>query len=268
MRKNLAPLKWRPIWWMREREFAALLDSAAGERSFDEKYIERVHRRRTDLERDLWKLTVTNLVLLTALFLNAVVLPPDLSIAGLKASDVGKVKELLLFVSATLSVFAAMMNYELQALKSVTYAWLRKKYPKELFEYLKMPYGQRAGEIPNMRPIGLRHHFPTAFADFAGVSIGLMLLTFLATLFAASLVVYVAIVKDVVINPSLPSFWSWAVIVYAGACYLINLAFTAFMWLPVPYRDYSLSNELSHLAKVDPVEYKRRIDEMATQKKS
>src|SRR5947207_14825009 len=99
---RLSPVRWltlSALW--RDRLYEAL-QTNAGERELDQGFIDRLQARRRFVETSFWKLTITQTVLLAALFLNAVVLPAEFSIAGLSAKQVGAMKEIILFVSATI----------------------------------------------------------------------------------------------------------------------------------------------------------------------
>src|SRR5438552_2861402 len=160
---RLSPLRWLTLSQIWQERFYAALRSNAGQRDFDQGFIDRLQRRREIVEKNFWRLAIIQTVLLIALFLNAVVLQADISIAGLSARQVGAMKELILFISATIALFVSILAAERQFLKTIGTAWAREKYSPEVFEFAGILFGDVTMQLPDFTGAPGRFRFTTKF---------------------------------------------------------------------------------------------------------
>jgi len=263
----LSPVRWLTLSSLWRDRLHDALQTNAGERELDQGFIDRLQARRSFIEVSYWKLAITQTVLLAALFLNAVVLPAEFSIAGLSAKQVGAMKEIILFVSATIAIVVAFLSVQRHALKTVSAVWAKKKYSPEVFEFADLLFGDAFMQLPNIMVSPGRSRLPTAFLNLIYLLFVVLIVSWVICYILANLVLYAVIVVDVATAPSLPAFWSTAIVVYAAIAYSINLVLSILLWAPMPYRDYSLVTELAELRKRSKEDYEQRLKELATHSK-
>jgi hypothetical protein len=214
------------------------LESAVGHRELNQAFIDRLQARRTSTEKVYWRLVVAHYVLLLALFLNAFVLPADISIAGLSAKQVGAMKEIILFISATLAIHVGILFAEKVTLKSLALAWATKHYDHDVFPFASLLYEDLYGSLKSIAAPAVGHRSPAkALIALYILFLGLLLIWGISFLIA-TLVVYCVIVVDVATAPSLPPYWSTGIVVYAAIAYVASFLISLLLSLPLPYRDY------------------------------
>jgi len=217
------------------------LESAVGKRELDQALIDRLQTRRSSVEKVYWRLVITHYVLLLALFLNAFVLPADISIAGLSAKQVGAMKEIILFISATLAIHLGMVQAERVVLKTVAVAWAKKHYDPDVIPFASLLFEDLYGNLGGIVAPPLRHRQPTAVLITLYISLLVVVFVWTICFLIATLAVYWVIVVDVATAPSLPPYWSTAIVVYAAIAYGASLFFTVLLTLPLPYQDVALA---------------------------
>ncbi len=239
------PIRWlnlSAVW--RERLLEAL-QANVGLRQIDQAFIDRLQARRQIVERVYWKLAMTHTVLIAALFLNAVLLSPDISIAGMTARHVGAVKEFILFVTATLLVFLTLLGVERHVLKTVASAWADKTFAEETRVFARLLYGDVFMEVPNIAMEPSQHRIHTRFLRTFHIVLFVLLMIWVLCFVVVNFSVYVIVMVDILTVPSLPPIWSKSVVAYAAMAFFINFLVLLLIHSPMPYRDYSLFMKLS-----------------------
>jgi hypothetical protein len=239
------PIRWLTLSAVWRERLVEALQANAGQRQIDQAFIDRLQARRQIVERVYWKLAMTYTVLIAALFLNAVVSPPDISISGLTAKHIGAAKEFILFVTATLSVFVAFLGLERRVLKVVSSAWAEKTFAEETRGFARLLYGDVFMETPNMAMGPGQHRIHTRFLLTFHYALVVLLFIWVLCFVAVNFLVYVIVMVDILTAPSLPPIWSKSVVAYAAVAFLINLLMLLLSYLPMPYRDYSLLMKLT-----------------------
>ena len=78
----------------------------------------------------------------------------------------------------------------------------------------------------------------------------------------AVFIVHIAVMVNVIEEPTLPNPWWWLIVIYTLAADLGMLLSSSFFLLPVRYSDVSVLVELAHLRKTDEAAFKRKLDEL------
>ena len=261
-RLKLTKLAWISVERLRKEQFTHLLGTEVGKRVFDEKFFERLRAKLSDLERTMWKVEVSNIILLVALFVNAFVLPTGFRYGGIEAGDIGKLKELLLFASATLMFLTAAMSLDKTYMEMLATQWMVTRYGKEASDYMRTLVGHLLSSAPVFSVSGRPYQLRTAIHTvFTGMYLALSALMFIGILLG-TLSVYVVVITDVIQKPSLPSYLTWPIVVYACASFAWRFLVFTWFYIPLPFRDYSLVWELEELSKKDPPAYQQRMREI------
>jgi hypothetical protein len=256
---RLAPVKWTTLTEIWRDRAVNLLAGKSGSH-VDQGFIDRLQARRTELDRLYWRIAVVQMVLTIALFLNAIVLPAaEVSIAGLSAKQVGAIKEIVLFVAATLSVFLAIVALERQAVGVFLLTWARKHFPADMTYAVESIYDSwpHMPEIVHRQAGRYRPATRLLAATYALLAI--LYVAWMILMVAASVIVFVVIAVDVATTPSLPVFWSRAIVAYAAIGYAMYFIFLVLLHSPLPFRDYSLVMELDELRKQSKEKYEERL---------
>jgi hypothetical protein len=258
---QLAPVKWATlssVWRTRARE---VLETEAGDK-LDQAFIDRLHAQRSSTEKLFWRISVVQTVFLLALFLNAIVLPAEVSIGGLTAKQVGAMKEILLFISATLAIFQALLGAERQAIGIVCQTWAHRHFPPQLHSIANLLYALRP-YVPEIFAYKAGpYQFATAALTLVYLILVVLIVVWMVGLVLALVVVYVVVALDVATAPSLPLYWSRALVAYAGVAFAFNFIVAVLIVMPLPFRDYSLAMELSAARKRSKEEYEQRVIEL------
>jgi hypothetical protein len=238
------------------------LNSKAGERGLNDELLKQTQERRASLEKAMWRLAVVQAVLLLALFLNAVPLPAEISIGGLSLRRVDSVKELLLFVTSSLSMVLSLMSAQRQILSAVVGKWLEKKYSGNALRFAKYAYGDLVFEFPEVRIPAGPFSEPLKVVQALRALLVILWLAWFVFFIVANTVVTAVVILDVAKHPALPLFWSRSVVVYAAIVFFANVVQSVLMWAPMPYRDYRQVHELMELQKRSKDDYEARLREI------
>jgi hypothetical protein len=258
--KKLTPIRWRTLESLRAERFAELLDTKIGKTAFDESYIQALASHKVELEKTMWKVAIFNFGITIALFLNIAVFPAEFSVLGVKAQNLAKVKELLLFVSSTLIVVTTLMSTNAIVLKRVITVWVNKIYVPDAAQFVILKFGDRIGELyPWPLASSGARHLPMmgVVAGYIVFIIALFLIAIAVLL--ASVTVNALIIWDAFARPSLPWMWSPLIGGYSILCHTFSVFSVCALFVPLPFRDYQKFNELSALSKTDPVAYRERL---------
>lgn len=261
-RSRLTKIRWFTLYYLRNQHFAKALDLDPDRKVFSSGFVENIARRKSDLERTYWRLNIANLAIIAVLFLNTSIVDTEFSFAGVKASDISKIKEVLLFTWASLNFVSSIMIAEAQALDGILHTWLTKVTKSELVEFARLQFGQRIGAVPSIPGPHLPHHLQTVVFTVWTLVSAIAVVVFILAFFVAMLVVNITVIIEVIRNPSLSEPWSSFIVAYAIVGFLMSFLFLFFRWIPLPYRDYTVVMELSELQKKDKKAYEEKIREL------
>src|SRR6185437_7810812 len=91
------------------KSFEEALDADPERKVFDDKFFSSISERRRNQEKTYWKLILANWGILIILTVNAIATAPEFSLLGVRITQISRFKEILLFLSTTLSFFLVTM---------------------------------------------------------------------------------------------------------------------------------------------------------------
>jgi len=228
-------IKWHPYVQFSRNQFKEILEDNEDITHFDESYIESVAMRRREFKSSNTKLVIFNLVLTAALFLNLVTDKASITFLGLDFADINDVKELVLFVSATISLFIAISAAHIAQLRGLILTWVGTKFSKKEIDFALSPYLMfldEDGALFGRNGVSNGWHGITVCW---GVALAILLFIVAAVIISISLAVHFAVVIDIYSSPSLPGPWWQLILVYVV---FVDLSVFAIMFVsrfPLPF---------------------------------
>jgi hypothetical protein len=260
-RPSAIRVRWISARQLRRRNFAAALDADPGRRVFDDKFFGDLSERRRGVERLYWKLALVNQAILVVLVLNAFAAGSEFSITGIKVGDIGRFKEFLLLVLATLSFFTVQLKADSADLAAMIDVSIEKSTSSSLWAFTKRRDGGLVGVHPPAPVLGELHPTGVLWKWYRLYCLGFLIAHALILSSVASLMVIVIWV-DIWTRPNLPWHLSQIAVVYSAAATIFFVGFTLLNSAALPYRDYGLFNRLGVLREKNPAAYQRRMTQV------
>jgi hypothetical protein len=214
------------------------------------------------LEGWLIRLIVTQTAIISFLLAGFVSQEASISLFGISLKATPGLREFLIVFSSTLAVLILFVSssrdirvFVLEKLMELT---TESRYLDLAMLATAAPFHLRA-YIPKRYQLYI---FSTRLTKLSFGLLATLLILMFVSLFLFSIAVQAIIICDIYYHPTLPPFWSTAVLGYAFVGFAAGFLWLLRMHCPLPYRDQGLLLELQRLEKADPAAYRRRISEI------
>jgi hypothetical protein len=239
--------EWLSLSDLYSEQMQELMKHEANKAIFDEEYFDAVHERRAETRSQMQKIAIINTLLLGALFINAAVTTTDMQIFGFKISNVAKLKEVLLFASAVLTLAWTQLRTNEYLLGAALRAGVDGRYNEDVRPYVGLRYGwsPHHPRILNRAPHRMPPMFILTWWDASKLLYYIMAVAIVPALYG--MIAFVII--DVVWNPSLPPVWAYIAALVAIAANLYSLLSMFYGPIPFAFQDYRPAIEFDEFQK-------------------
>ena len=234
------------------------------EKTFDEKFIRRLDEHGRELQERSWSFVKINLVIIFALIINLFV--EDLSIPVLQMSvkNVNQIKEVLLLVSALLGFANGLIVRATSRIRDAIEAWIELHYKDNARQLAALSFSTGTGLKGKVAlfPPDVKYVVSNWLSRFLILSSAFIILVAIFGVILLGTGVHIAIILDIINNPSLPKYYSWVVVGFVLALDIFAILSLIIENVPLPFEDYRLVMYLSKLRETDPKAHKdslRRI---------
>lgn len=260
---KLVKYEWLTFTKNIEEKFLTALKSDPEYKIFNDQYMKDLAATNSQLDRVGMKLMLVNAVILTAIFVNVSVTETEMTVLGISVKGLDQIKEILLFISATLGVTASIMTTKSVQIKKLIDVWIRYKYQKDHQDFVRIPVTPIFSSVPIISDSVRPHRFTTWIHLAWAVVFLTALVVIMLVIVSIALSLHLFVVLDIWDNSNLPAFWAKALIAYVVLCDFLGLFWATFIWIPLPYKDYSLVIELNELEKRDQKAYQAKLKELS-----
>lgn len=184
----------------------------------------------------------------------------DFSISGFSLKFSPGIREGLLLIVNILAFNTLMLQGNTHVLSAAMKHIISRIYPEELQTLYTIRYFAQDYYVPYY-PYNVRHIAPTSLTSKIS-SYGAISFAALAILTAAGFyILNIAIVFDTWKNPTF-GVWSKALSVYIAILGIYGIFYSAITRFRLPYRDYTVLDELSIMEQVHPERHRERWDQV------
>jgi hypothetical protein len=249
---------WRSFASKFREDVAAVI--ASNPAAFNEDYLKAISEKIKDIEKTTTKIWLVNITIIGALFLQLTVRGKSFTILSLDFSDVTEAREILLFISVSLSLIVAFYEwtkFDLVAIKDVLSAQLYPDKDVRLFKSLSLPAFY-------MTPSGrLQIEHGNLILTWPGFFLGIVpLIVFFFCLIAAMvmpLTVQLITAYEVLVDPKLSPTWNILFVIWTIGSAIGYFGLFFCLHLPLPHNDRSLLRELDRMKAQDEKAYEEML---------
>lgn len=231
-------IRWKNYSKFSSEQFKNIIQNKKQTHNFDADFISNISQRRREFVRISMKLLMFNTVLVASLFLNIVADGTSLTVFGLNLIDINDIKEILLFISATLTFFISLTTAHSEQLKEIIKSWIDTNFDSQTKYFAPLPYSSFLDAenifLGNFQGEGLKW---TKVVAVWGAIVFTGTMGILFTIGAASLMIHVAVVVDIYSSPSLSSPWWQLILAYVITVDLTVFALMFVYSFPLPFRE-------------------------------
>lgn len=264
--------KWRenrrrfPTRWLtykrRVRDDVELLyKTEKGKEFFGDKYVEALKASAKQLEEWEIKLFVLQVGIYIFVVIGLFVSDTSFSLFGISLKQSPGVKEILLAFSASLAVIIYSITQSKQLRLTVIEKITELKEDPALLAFAKL-----AGPAPFHLNVYIARQFDRWILSTFLTKTIFILLSLLSVLFVLSLVaisfsIWIYLLIDIMRKPTL-GLWSYIALIHSAIAVFLCVMWFIRAYLPLPFRDMEVLQELRRLEKSDPAEYAKRLQEI------
>lgn len=256
-RVRVTSLQWRSSQQLTRMEISTLLDVPELKTVFDNDFVNQISTRKLELEKSYWRMSVVATVLTGFLVVNLFSLNVDLNFLGLALKANGSLREAALFIISCIGVVTALQRTQIADIESF------------LKEYGKSRIGRRAEEIYRLRHSPLlgssfiKHFSPhdlviSSITKFLYLLFLFLIIVYGLVFWGFCIAVHVFTITAIVKEPSLPWMWSYIILLMVIIADIILFLLYVLIYLPLPYVDHSIVNELVDLKIRDPNKWREK----------
>lgn len=269
-RKRSKP-KFVSLKWLRSRTIrqdACIEVLAAGSKQLDQNFFDALNEKRSEYDKQFWKVAVLQLTVTSFLMLSLIDLKGiSFSIFGLSAGALANAREFLLFCHAMTIGFGVVIQQHVHKLEDVLVAHARQVIGdnKPDNEELKIYLLRYLSPIETFNLIFLpyRKHLFYNRASKIVLSIHNISRAVTAMGFVAFTILVPIIASFTIWEHPNFGWLSYAVFAYWWAVSIFSLASALINVFPLPYLDYSYAMKLQALQQKDPERHKQVMAEIA-----
>jgi len=256
--KLIAKRRWLTFRQLHRERIRHLL-TQADQQLFDSDFFKDLGARRLELEKSYWKVVVFASAIIGFLALRFAG-QTEISLLGL----VIRHPEPLIMVLALLSVVGEMQRNQIDRIKITLDEFARVKAGAGGAYYYKLRWSGLIGdEVHFQAPEG--HTSPgVAIRVWAYLYVGTVILT-VAIYVAVSIGIQIITFVGIWRTPSLGPLVSYVVLTFALCANAFVLMMLVGNYVPMPYTDYTVSNELAELRESDPAAHDVKMTELIRQ---
>lgn len=265
LKPKLTTTKWLPIRRIRQDACIEVLSHNTG--VLNQGFFNALDQKRFEYDKLFWKVALAQITITTFLLLSLLSIDDvSLTIFGLSAKAVSKVREFLLFCHAFTIAYAIILQQYINKLEDFLVAHARHRFgnveedndelkiyllrylsPIEAFNLIFLPYKKNL----------FHHAISKSLIKMLSILRALSALGFAAFTMIVPLIAAVTIA----LNPNF-GWLSYCVVGYWTTVALFSTASALVNFFPLPYTDFSYVMKLEELHKKNPGQHKRVIEEM------
>jgi hypothetical protein len=201
------------------------------------------------------KLIGLNFGVVAFLFVGFVSRDASLSVFGISLKDFPGMKEFLVGLVTTVSIFNLFISTSRETMQHVVNTVIDSTLDQKLAPFAKLAYPTAFHlKIYAARAFD-RWVFPRFSTKLLTIVIGILVVSWFLLLLSLSIALSLLLCFEIYKNPSLGN-WSIAVLWYVALGWVIALLWLVRMNLPLPYSDQGILKKLRELQETDPVEYR------------
>jgi hypothetical protein len=230
-----------PVRWLTYRsrireDVKVLYARPEGKQFFSKEYVDGLSAEARRLES--WEIRLIVVQLTIGIFLIVGFLSTNASVTffGLSFKDAAGIKEIMLALSATISVLSIIISYSKNALLYVTEVVIELSTSQEFVPFARLP----TATAFSLKSYFARQYERWVFSTFITKLLFAMLVGLAAALvfivIAFSTVLYVMLFLDIYHRPTLGG-WSTAILVYAAIAWIFCLISVIRFSAPLPFQD-------------------------------
>jgi len=241
---------WSTLSSRNVERFSAAFD--AHTEAFDRDWLERLSERARSANSLSYKILLAYSIILVATYISQTNAELELEFFGFGAKGVGKLKEYLVIIASSLGVAHSVLFMHAEHLVRLLKKHLEKSAPSEIAEFLA--YGYIFEPFASLDKKGLTESQQHTYTKI----LSLILVTTVAILAISAIggmmFMQVAVIIDIIKNPSTPNGVSWFTVIYAVTAFLFS-ATLALLKANLPTKDYSNFYKLEEMKETDPKRY-------------
>lgn len=268
-KRSFVNLVWRSYHSRLRSALKKLLSDPEKRGKFGESYLHAISERIETHEQRKMKLWITNAGIIFFLAIQVVTAKTNFSFLGVSIADLKYVREVFLTLSVTIGIVIAAMQSAIVELKLVRSEITETLYSEEFERKLiliSLPsyFGDSVGKLNSKIDSLILSNwaFLIGLPVFAGV-IAIVLAAFIPVT-VQGIVAY-----QIFVSPQLPAPWNMIIVAWTVLGMIGVAGITLANLIPLPFRDWSLVDELRRLReKGDMVAYEKRREEILVDTKN
>lgn len=270
MSADVGPIDKFPIVWLTYRErikldLANVHAKDVEEQFFNEAYINKVSAQQKQLADWVVKLFVAQIALTVFQVIGFISAEGSISIFGVTLKQAAGVKEMVLALSATVGLVTWIVMVSRDTCQAIIDTLLELNFSEEFLRYAKIGE-QTPFNLKFLTPqIYKQYLFATRFNKATRALFGLSILIIFLAVFVFSLAANVFFFLSILWKPTL-GIWSYLILGYVSAVVVFGLLFFMRFYIPQPFSDNRIIEQIQALKDVDENLYQRMVNEVYSPK--
>lgn len=263
MSAELGPIDKFPTVWLTYRErikldLANVHTKDVEDRFFNDAYIGKVATQEKQLADWVVKLFVVQIALTIFQVIGFISADGSISIFGVTLKQAAGVKEMVLALSATITLATWIVMVSRDTCQAIIDTLLELNFSEEFLRYAKIAE-QTPFNLKFLTPkIYERYLFATRFNKWTRALFGVVVLVLFLAVFLFTLSVNVFFFLAIYWNPTL-GVWSMLLLGYVSLVVLFGVLFFIRFYIPQPFSDNRIVEEIHALKDVDEKLYLRMV---------